>query len=43
MASKYDKMSYLDLINEADAKGITIREDGEILDAGAIKKLLKKE
>ncbi len=43
MASKYDEMSYLDLINAADAKGITIRKDGEILDADAIRELLKKK
>lgn len=43
MPSKYDAMSYLDLINEADAKGITIRQDGEVLDADAIRELLKKK
>ena len=42
MASKYDAMSYLELINEADAKGVTIRKDGETLDADAIRELLKK-
>ncbi len=42
MASKYDNMSYLDLINEADAKGIAIRKGGETLDADAIGAKLKK-
>ena len=43
MASKYDKMSYLDLINEADAKGITIRQDSELLGADALRALLTKK
>ena len=42
MASKYDNMSYLDLINEADAKAIAIRKGGETLDADAIRAKLKK-
>lgn len=43
MASKYDNMSYLDLINEAEAKGISIQKDGEILDADAIRAKLGKK
>ncbi len=43
MASKYANMSYLELINVADAKGITIRKDGEVLDADAIRALLLKK
>ena len=42
MASKYDNMSYLDLINKADAKGVAIRKDGETLDADAIRAKFKK-
>ncbi len=42
MSSKYDNMSYLDLINEADAKAIAIRKGGETLDADAIRAKLKK-
>ena len=43
MANKYDNMTYLDLINEAEAKGISIQKDGEILDADAIRAKLGKK
>ncbi len=43
MASKYENMSYLELVNEADAKGINIRKDGETLDADAIRAKLGKK